>query len=196
MENNTREKNVELFEALLKTVELERQGMGELLEFIRKSDFYVAPASTRYHLAEEGGLLQHSLDVYFALLAEKENHYWKEALKDVPMGSLLVVSLLHDLCKVNTYSKREDGKGYDFVNPLPIGHGSKSVALILRCGFSLTNDEMIAITHHMGAYGLSDYRELMEAYKQTPLALALCHADMVATHVIERNAPEGRKEEH
>ena len=68
--------NIEEFESLYKTYILPRDGGDKLLEFIRKSDFYTAPASAKYHLAEEGGLLQHSLNVYHCLMSKANNPIW------------------------------------------------------------------------------------------------------------------------
>ena len=94
--------NIERFESLLQSVK--RDGMENLLKFIRKSDFYTAPASTRYHLCCEGGLLQHSLNVYDLLdKKQKEDGVWKDVLKDIPHESIVIVSLLHDLCKTYFY---------------------------------------------------------------------------------------------
>ena len=89
------------FEELLG--EIEREGIENLLGFIRKSDFYTAPASTRFHLAEEGGLLKHSLHVYECLNAKLSAPIWKDVLKNVTRETILIVSLLHDLCKTYYY---------------------------------------------------------------------------------------------
>ena len=69
-------KNIEEFENLYKEYILPREGGDKLLEFIRKSDFYTAPASTKYHLSEEGGLLQHSLNVFHCLMNKVSNPTW------------------------------------------------------------------------------------------------------------------------
>ena len=100
----TIEENIQRFEELLGTVQ--RDGMDKLMNYIRKnSDFYKAPASTRFHLACEGGLLQHSLNVYDCLISKKKNPVWKNILKDIPDDSLILISLLHDLCKANFYTE-------------------------------------------------------------------------------------------
>ena len=100
-------KDVQRFEELFG--EIKRDGVDKLLDFIRKSDFYTAPASTKYHLAEEGGLLKHSLHVYECLNNKLESPTWKGVLKDVNRESILIVSLLHDICKTYFY-------GVDFKN--------------------------------------------------------------------------------
>lgn len=201
------------FEELLG--EIEREGIENLLGFIRKSDFYTAPASTRFHLSEEGGLLKHSLHVYECLNAKLSAPIWKDVLKNVPRETILIVSLLHDLCKtyyyvgdyknqktydvdkVNAASPREvkhDAKGnyiwetvpcYTVDNKYPLGHGSKSVVFILQY-MKLSMEEITAITYHMGAYcDSSQWNELGQAYEKYPLALALHQADMEATHILE-----------
>lgn len=209
----TENSNISKFENLLG--EVKREGINDLLSFIRKSDFYIAPASTRFHLSEEGGLLTHSLHVYECLNAKLSAPIWKDVLKNVSRESILLVSLLHDLCKTYYYttdyknqktydadkvksaSSREvkhDAKG-DYIwetvpcftvdNKYPLGHGSKSVVFILQY-MKLSMEEITAITYHMGAYcDSSQWNELGQAYEKYPLALALHQADMEATHLLE-----------
>lgn len=171
--------NVCRFEKLLQGVK--REGVEELLNFIRGSDFYTTPASTRYHLAEEGGLLKHSLHVYDCLMKKKENPVWKEVLSDVSDDTFILVSLLHDLCKTYFYGEElKNRKTYDeekvkAANPrtvkrdangefiwetvpayvvddkYPLGHGEKSVFFIMQF-VKLTMLEIAAIKHHMGSY--------------------------------------------
>ena len=94
------EENIKRFEELLSSTG--RTGADKLLGYIRnKTDFYKAPASTRFHLACEGGLLQHSLNVYDCLIAKKESPVWKPILAEIPDESLVIMALLHDLCKAN-----------------------------------------------------------------------------------------------
>ena len=98
----TREENIKRFEELMATVN--RDGREELMEYIRtKTDFYTAPASTQYHLSCEGGLLQHSLNVYNCLMAKKQSPVWQKILEKIPEESLVIIALLHDMCKVNFY---------------------------------------------------------------------------------------------
>lgn len=211
--------NIAKFEELLS--EVKREGISSLLDFIRKSDFYTAPASTRFHLSEQGGLLKHSLHVYECLNAKVNAPIWKDVLKDVSRETILIVSLLHDLCKTYYYttdfknqktydadkvsaaSSREvkhDAKG-DYIwetvpcftvdNKYPLGHGSKSVVFILQY-MKLSMEEITAITYHMGAYcDSSQWTELGQAYEKYPLALALHQADMEATHILE--VEDGKK---
>lgn len=211
--------NIAKFEELLS--EVKREGINSLLDFIRKSDFYTAPASTRFHLSEQGGLLKHSLHVYECLNAKVNAPIWKDVLKDASRETILIVSLLHDLCKTYYYttdfknqktydvdkvsaaSSREvkhDAKG-DYIwetvpcftvdNKYPLGHGSKSVVFILQY-MKLSMEEITAITYHMGAYcDSSQWTELGQAYEKYPLALALHQADMEATHILE--VEDGKK---
>jgi len=205
--------NVCRFEKLLQGVK--REGVEELLNFIRGSDFYTAPASTRYHLAEEGGLLKHSLHVYDCLMKKKENPVWKEALSDVSDDTVILVSLLHDLCKTYFYGEElKNRKTYDeekvkAANPrtvkrdangefiwetvpayvvddkYPLGHGEKSVFFIMQF-VKLTMLEIAAIKHHMGAYcDSSQWNTLGQAYEKYPLALALHESDLEATYLLE-----------
>lgn len=207
--------DINTFESLMS--EVKRDGIDNLMNFIRKSDFYTAPASTRFHLSEEGGLLKHSLHVYECLNAKLSAPMWKDILKNVSRESVLLVSLLHDLCKTYYYTAdfknqktydpekvsnanpsavKHDAKG-DFIwetvpaytvdNKYPLGHGSKSVVFILQY-IKLSMEEITAITYHMGAYcDSSQWTELGQAYDKYPLALALHQADMEATHILEVN---------
>ena len=92
---------IEKFEQLLTSVK--RDGIDKLLAYIRKSDFYRAPASTRFHSCHDGGLLEHSLNLYECLLSKKQNPIWAEVLREVDDESLILVALLHDLCKSYLY---------------------------------------------------------------------------------------------
>ena len=207
------QKDVEKFENLLLSVN--RDGIEDLLKFLRKTDFYTAPASTRFHLSEEGGLLKHSLHVCDCLLDKPRNYIWKDVLKDIPIDSLIIVSLLHDICKTYMYVKdfknqktydeskvrnaspkevKHDAKGdyiwetvetYTIDNKFPMGHGSKSVIFLLG-KIKLTMNEIMAINWHMGAYcDSSQWSELGQAYEKYPLALALHESDLEATYILE-----------
>ena len=213
MGNDLIASDINKFEELLG--EVKREGIDNLIGFIQKSDFYKAPASTKYHLSEEGGLLKHSLHVYECLNAKVSSPVWKDVLKDVGRETVLIVSLLHDICKTYYYTVdyknqktydvekvksanpkdvKHDDKGnyiwetapyYTIDNKYPLGHGSKSVVFILQY-MKLTMEEITAITYHMGAYcDSAQWNELGQAYEKYPLALALHEADMEATHILE-----------
>lgn len=194
MDENVRKELVEQFESVMGCVS--REGVDRLMDFIKKSDFYTAPASTKYHGAYEGGLLQHSWNVYERLAQKKnEDGFWEEALKDVSNESIAVVALLHDLCKTYYYSiemrnKKVDGKwvqvpDYTVDDKVPYGHGEKSVMMIEEY-MKLKPVERYAIRWHMGPYsGQQDWPTFGVAAEKYPLVLALFEADMEATHIME-----------
>lgn len=188
---------IEKFEKLL--LETKRLGIESLLEFIRKSDFYSAPASTRFHGAHEGGLLEHSLNVFDCLAEKKasDNAIWHKALVNVQSESIIISSLLHDLCKTYSYitemrnKKNEQGQWeqvpYYSVNDLiPYGHGEKSVMMIEEY-IKLLPAERYAIRWHMGSYEPKElWNTLGTAMEKYPLVLALHEADMEATYLLEK----------
>ena len=174
-----------------------REGSDKLLEFLEKSDFFTAPASTRYHGAYEGGLLRHSLNVYECLSEYLARDRVKQKYElNVSEESAAIIALLHDICKVNFYttsfrnSKNEQtGKWekvpyYTINDTLPYGHGEKSVYMI--SGFMrLTRDEAMAIRWHMGFSGIEDKNMIGKALEMYPLAFALSVADMEASYFLE-----------
>lgn len=197
---------VKEFEELLSKVQ--RDGMDRLLAFIRKSDFYIAPASTRFHSCHEGGLLEHSLNVYHCLIEKLKNPIWSDVLNKVGEESLILSALLHDLCKTYYYvgevkNKKvysEDGKksdsmgkydwvsvmGYTVEDKIPYGHGEKSVMMIEQY-IKLKPVERYAIRFHMGWSEPKEmYSALGEAMKKYPLIIALHEADQEATYLLEK----------
>lgn len=176
---------------------IKREGSEDLLNFLlsESSDFFTAPASTRYHGAEAGGLCRHSLNVYDCLCDQLARprmknlygiHYSEE--------SIAISALLHDLCKINFYrveSRNVKKNGvwqavpyYTIDDRLPYGHGEKSVYII--SGFMrLTRDEAFAIRYHMGFSGPEDNGTIGKALEMFPLAFALCVADMEAAYFME-----------
>jgi hypothetical protein len=165
---------------------IHREGFDTLLSNITKTDFFTAPASTRFHDSEEGGLCHHSIKVFHILKADVGNLYSDE--------TLAIVSLLHDICKIGYYVvssrnvKDEHGKWksvpyYTIDDQLPYGHGEKSVIMIMQ-DMKLTMEESMAIRWHMGAYeGDKVWNTLSVAYNKFPLALHLHIADMKATYL-------------
>lgn len=210
------EENIEKFEKLLSTVR--RDGVEKLLHYIQKNtDFYKAPASTKFHLACAGGLLQHSLNVYECLIAKRESSVWKDVLKDIPDESLIIIALLHDLCKANFYTegtknqktydpekvaaaeawqRKRDAQGdfiwetvktYQVDDQLPLGHGEKSVMLI-QCYIRLTMQEVMAIRWHMGfSEAKENWNMLGSAMEKYPIVLAIHEADLEASKILEIN---------
>ncbi len=175
-----------------------REGADQLLDYLLSpsSDFFTAPASTRFHGAYEGGLVEHSINVYECLKDYLSRPRVKETYGlTVSEETIAISALLHDVCKVNCYKPGfrnvKDDKGvwqkvptYEFDDKLPYGHGEKSVYIIN--GFMrLTREEAFAIRYHMGFSGTEDIRNVSNAFEQFPLAFALATADMEATYFIE-----------
>lgn len=165
---------------------IDRAGIHDLRLYLQKSDFYTAPCSTRYHLCEPGGLAQHSINVYLALTALR-----KTFNVAIPLESVAIVSLLHDVCKINSYKptnkwrKNSDGAweqyvGYEFFEDLPYGHGEKSV-YILSQYITLTEHEATAIRAHMGGWD-KDPQTCSNIMGRNQLAVLLHCADLIATH--------------
>lgn len=177
-----------------------RQGINNLIKYLESSDFFTAPASSVYHGSYVGGLLEHSLNVYNCLMYEYENI--KDSDFEIPTiaeDSLIIVSLLHDICKVNCYVestrnvKNEKTGQWEKVpiykrEPLfPMGHGGKSV-FIAQQFIQLSPEEAQAIYWHMQAYDLSNYNtlnELSQANNDNLLCFLLGQADMKATYIVE-----------
>lgn len=181
----------EEFLNLLRNVQ--REGMDDLIKFIESTDFFKAPASTRFHGNFEGGLLQHSIKVY-EILKEKLNN------TPVPMNisedTIKIVALLHDICKVNYYkvdyrnAKNDLGVWekvpyYTVEDTIPYGHGEKSVMMITEY-MKLTVEEKYAIRWHMGLSEPKElYGTLSAAFSKYPLALMLFEADLEATYLFD-----------
>ena len=174
-----------------------REGADKLLDFLLNgSDFFTAPASTRYHGAHEGGLVEHSLNVYDCLKDMMERPRMKEVYGiEYPDESIAIAALLHDVCKVNFYKtsyrnvKDETGRWqsvpyYTIEDTLPYGHGEKS-AYIVSAYMRLTRDEAFAIRYHMGFSGTEDPGNVGRALEMFPLAYATCCADMEAAFLME-----------
>ncbi len=182
---------------------IQREGADKLLDFLQKSDFFTAPASTRYHGACEGGLLAHSLNVYDCLVDILNRPRMKELYGvEYNNESIAISALMHDICKVNFYKtsfrnvKDENGKWnsvpyYTIEDNLPYGHGEKSVYIV--SGFMrLTRDEAFAIRYHMGFSGTEDPGNVGRALEMFPLAYALCCADMEAAFLMEGKLAGGK----
>ena len=158
------------------------------LSVLEKTDFYAAPASTKYHGAYKGGLLEHSMKVY-EILKEKI----KNEKLDVKEDTIIISALLHDICKLNFYkvdyrnAKNEKGEWekvpyYTIDDTIPYGHGEKSVMMISEY-IKLTNEEKYAIRWHMGFTEPKElYGTIGQAYKKYPLALLLFEADLESTY--------------
>ncbi len=174
-----------------------REGADRLLQYLEtQSDFFTAPASTRFHGSYAGGLCDHSVNVFHCL----EDYLGRERVQElygleIPPETIAIVSLLHDVCKVNCYVpgtrnvKDAQGKwqsvpSYSFNDPLPYGHGEKSVYMVN--GFlRLDRQEAMAIRWHMGFSGTEPTNMVGDAFRKYPLAFALATADMEASYFLE-----------
>ena len=175
---------------------IKREGADKLLEYLLSSDFFTAPASSRFHSSYEGGLAEHSLNVYDCLSSYLDSPRARETFGfSYTSESIAIVSLLHDLCKIGVYKKGfrnvKDEKGtwqrvdtFEYDDQLPYGHGEKSVYIIT--GFMrLTREEAFAIRYHMGYSSTEDQRNVAAAFEMFPLAFAVHTADSEATYFIE-----------
>ena len=177
---------------------IDRDGADKLLEWLEKSDFFTAPASTRHHSAYRGGLCQHSINVYKRLVKLLEMEYGENWQKKVSPESVAIMGLLHDVCKVDTYVedfrnvKDENGNWikkpyYKVEDSLPYGHGEKSV-YIISAFMKLTREEALAINWHMGEY---DQRVqngsymIRDVYYRYPVCFLMHLADLTATYLDE-----------
>ena len=175
-----------------------REGADKLLEYLLSpaSDFFTAPASSRFHCSYEGGLCDHSINVYECLDSYLKSDRVKNTFGfEYSDESIAIVSLLHDLCKVNIYKKGfrnvKDEKGmwqrvdtFEYDDRLPYGHGEKSVYIITGY-MKLTREEAFAIRYHMGFSGPEDNGTVGKALEMFPLAFALMVADMEAAYFLE-----------
>ena len=168
-----------------------REGIDDLIDFLEnKSDFFKAPASTRFHGNHEGGLLEHSLKVYEILSYKCKNSVMPF---DIPEESIILIGLLHDICKVNFYkvdyrNKKNDLGDWEKVpyyaveDTIPYGHGEKSVMMITEF-IKLTNEEKYSIRWHMGHTEPKEvYTTIGLAYTKYPIALLTYEADLEATY--------------
>lgn len=186
---NLRDEFVEIYKK-----NISRQGSEELLKWLSNTDFFTAPASTKYHCACEGGLLQHSLNVYKVLMERYFNAETENA------ESFAICALLHDLCKaqfykVSTRNVKNETTGawekqpfYQVEDSFPYGHGEKSVFLIERF-MRLKTSEAMAIRWHMGGFDESAKAggfSMSLAFDKFPLAVKLHISDLEATYLREK----------
>lgn len=173
-----------------------RENMDKLIYWLEATDFFTAPASTRFHGAHSGGLAEHSAHVYNCLMNLDSTYYFNPM--NFERDSIIICSLLHDVCKINFYkestrnTKDENGKWiqvpfYEVEDKDPYGHGEKSVMLIEQF-IKLTTEEKYAIRWHMGGFDESvkgGSYAIGKAYEKYPFALAMHMADMMATYILE-----------
>lgn len=181
-------RNQSIFVQLLNRVN--REGTADLLNWLFESGFFVAPASRKDHLCCQEGLLIHSINTMRAamkilLVLQKQGF-----AKDVQKESVIVASLLHDVCKADRYVQNEDGS-YSVQTHFPVGHGEKSVIQILRTGYRLTDDEIAAIRWHMGPFRLcfNSTEEILhyeKAQRTIPLVEIIHLADSIVANIVEQ----------
>lgn len=195
--------NKQKFIELLKSTN--REGVDYVIEDLEDLGFFESPASSKFHLNEEGGLAKHSLNVCNIALRIRDTMIeMDETLRDsLPKNSVIIASLLHDVCKSdiykpvikkqkNSYGVWVETPGYDLdYENFPIGHGEKSVIVLLRSGFDLTDDEIMAIRWHMHAWDIPFQSPDLKgnynaAKKKCPLLTLIQSADGMASHLLER----------
>lgn len=184
------------------TQNIHRPGADRLLAWLQTTDFFTAPASTRFHGAHEGGLVEHSLNVYTRLHCETSLD-----VPEINLESIAACALLHDVCKANFYKisqrnvkNEETGKWekqpfFQVEDQFPYGHGEKSVFLIERF-MRLRTEEAVAIRWHMGGFddaARGGSYAISGAFEAYPLALLLHVADLKATYLDEGEAAQNEQ---
>ena len=176
---------------------IKREGADKLLMWLEKTDFFTAPASTKFHSNFAGGLCEHSVKVYHRYKNLLKQEYGDNLNNVISEESIAIVALLHDVCKVDTYkvdyrNVKVDGVWtqqpyFSVSDDLPYGHGEKSVYMI--SGFMrLTREEAMAINWHMGGFDLrvkGGSYNLSDAYYKYPTAMLFNMADMMSTYLDE-----------
>jgi len=182
-----------------------REGMEGIILLLEEQGFFKAPASSRHHLNREGGLLEHSLNVCDAALDIREMAISRNPsmAERLPEDSVVIAALLHDVCKMDIYKKISNPSKYAMkfwpgspayhtdYGDFPLGHGEKSVILLMQNGLKLTNDEIMAIRWHMSAWDLSFQSGISlgnynKAKQICPLLTVIQCADEMATSILER----------
>ncbi len=170
---------------------VKRDGMYRFIEVLKNSDFFTAPASTKFHGSYEGGLVEHSLNVY-GLFLDKV----KDFKLDLPEESIILCGLLHDVCKIGIYSKTSDNSYVYDRDIIKLGHAKRSLAMIQQY-IELTPREENIIRYHMGFFATEiisyaqeyDSKEYMDAQNKDPAVMLFHHADNEENHFM------GKKEE-
>lgn len=189
--------NMEQFKSLIKSITREGADIEGLLDKLERSDFYTAPASTKYHGAYPGGLVDHSLCVYYNLKSLVENKHLTEV---IPEESIKIVALLHDMDKMNkyttymrnvppsetcpTWTKEENYKTKDASELFIYGNHEQNSEFMARHFIPLTVEESTAILHHMGSMAWDSAKDNISlVYDKYPLAMLLYVADMISTYI-------------
>lgn len=201
--------NANKFEELVNSITREGFDKEALLRKLENSDFYTAPASSKYHCSYEGGLVDHCLNVYYSLCTLINSFN----VIGIDNDSIIICALFHDFSKMNYYEKTSinkkvyspDGKKYDelgkfdwiavpgystkaFENRFIYGSHEQAAEFMTRTFIPLTVEESVAILHHMGGQAWDSAKDnLSEVYTKYPLALLLHLADMISTYYLEGN---------
>jgi len=178
---------------------IKRDGADKMLDYLKATDFFTAPASTRFHSNHAGGLVEHCVKVFHRFTKMLECEYGSDYMKKAEnIESATVVALLHDICKINCYKTemrnvKESGAWvqkpyFAYDDPLPYGHGEKSVYMI--CGFmKITREEAIAINWHMGGFDArngSGGFTCSNAFQLFPFAAIFHAADFLTCYLDEK----------
>lgn len=174
----------------------QRKGIDKVIKYLEDSDFFEAPASTRYHGNYKGGLAEHSLNVYE--IFKRKNEIYDFGLSD---DTVKITALLHDICKTNFYTvssrnMKKDGKWiqvpyYAVDDQVPFGHGEKSV-ILLQQFIRLSKEEVIMIRWHMGGYEPSqNYNSVSNAWNICKAGVALHTADLESSYILETHFEPG-----
>lgn len=183
-----------------------RENVEYVIEDLESYGFFDAPASARNHFNHPGGLVEHSLNVYDAAMMLREGIIRRrpDLEKKLPADAVVIASLLHDVCKADIYNlvtrKRkneigvwEETQEYEVsYSRMPVGHGEKSVVMLLRMGLDLEDDEICAIRWHMGPWAVDTSSiEQDKSYRQSiansPLLPLIHTADTIASQIFERD---------
>lgn len=197
------ETHKEVFCNLLRSTK--REGIEQVIRELDSIGYFESPASANHHLNITGGLMEHSLNVCGAALDLRSVMLTRrpDLEESLSRESVIIASLLHDVCKSNIYKNtlvsRKNDQGYWIKEPgyavdcsdLPLGHGEKSVIMLLSWGLKLTRDEMLAIRWHMTAWDLAfqSYEQktnLEKARKTTPLCYIVQCADSLSSGILEK----------
>lgn len=181
-----------------------REGIDNVIKTIETLGFFEAPASTKFHLSYAGGLAEHSLNVCrIAQMLREQMIAMKPDLKEhIQEDSIIISALLHDVCKADIYKKAikkrqnaagrwEEYQGYDVdYQNFPLGHGEKSVIVLLKMGLDMTDEEIMAIRWHMSAWELPfqspEAKGNYNAAKvKSPLCALLQSADNLSANLLE-----------
>lgn len=200
-ESWTSEEKFEYIKGIL--LSFNREGMDKVIEYLQNSDFTYAPSSTKFHSNYHGGLMDHSIMVMTTAIKLRDAmlDIKPELEPRIPVESVVISSLLHDICKIGFYVAKEKWKkdendrwmsytGYDVNDTFPIGHGEKSVIILQELGLKLTIEEMLAIRYHMGLWTTTvdcgdTSRAYFRAVEMCPLLCIIQNADFMSSNMLE-----------